>query len=442
MPSRPSTPAEALAFLQSLAPSGVRLGLDRIHAALRALRNPERDFPALHVAGTNGKGSTSAFAASCLTAQGYKVGLYTSPHLERVNERIQIDGVEISDEVFGRRILEVLELYPEALADPAPLTYFEFGTLVALWHFSRERVDVAVLETGLGGRLDATTAAAPAVCAITPVSFDHMDYLGHTLAAIAAEKAGIIKPGVPVVVARQPPEVLAVIEAVAREKGALVAVQDRDFRLEPEPSGTLVYRGTRTSVGQLSLGLKGPHQVQNAAVALACLEHLEVRGLPISQKSVREGLVRAKWPGRLETFEGEPKVVLDGAHNPAGAEALARALDVLYPGQRIHAVFGVLSDKDYRPVLRTLLPRFASVHLTPVPNPRTLAPGRYADEARALCPEVELYASPKAAFTGAVMRAGPGEMVLGTGSLFLVGALRPLAQGRQATRGTARADLD
>src|SRR6478672_353732 len=190
----PTTPAEALQFLNSLAPSGVRLGLDRIQAALRVLKNPERKYPTIHVAGTNGKGSTCAFAASCLVAEGYKTGLYTSPHLIRVNERIKINGEDISDDLLATRILEVLERYPAAAAEPRPLTFFEFGTLVAFWHFAKEQVDVAVIEVGLGGRLDATTACWPSVTAVTPISFDHMDYLGHTLAAIAAEKAAIFKP--------------------------------------------------------------------------------------------------------------------------------------------------------------------------------------------------------------------------------------------------------
>ncbi len=426
------TRAEALAFFEGLAPSGVRLGLDRIHVALSALKHPEGDYPALHVAGTNGKGSTCAFAASCLAAQGYKVGLYSSPHLERVNERFRINGEEISDELLAQRILEVLALYPEATGDPAPLTYFEFGTIVALWHFAREKVDVAVLETGLGGRLDATTAARPVVTAITPVSFDHMDYLGQTLAAIAAEKAGVIKPGVPVVSAQQPPEVLEVLERVAREQGAKLALEGRDFRIESDESTapkTFVYRGMRTVVPDLRLGLRGSHQVQNAAVALACLELLEDRGLNLSQESARAGLAVARWPGRLESFEDHPTVVLDGAHNPDGARALRGALDELYADRRVHLVFGVLGDKDHRPMIRTLMPRCASVHLTPVPSPRSLAPERYADEVRELCPEVDLYASPREALKGARARAHPGDVVVGAGSLFLVGALRTLLLG-------------
>ena len=204
------TPQEGLAHFAGLSPSSIKMGLERVLQALAQLGHPERKFPALHVAGTNGKGSTCAIAASCLM-QKYRTGLYTSPHLIRPNERIQLDGVEIDDDTFGRRIAEVVEI----LGTDHELTYFEFGTVVAFWHFAQERVDVAVLEVGLGGRLDATTACVPLVTTITAIDFDHMEYLGNTLAAIAGEKAGIIKPGVPVISSAQEAEALEVIERVA-----------------------------------------------------------------------------------------------------------------------------------------------------------------------------------------------------------------------------------
>jgi dihydrofolate synthase/folylpolyglutamate synthase len=423
----PRTPEEAVALLASLAPAGVRMGLERIHEALRAIKNPERAYPALHVAGTNGKGSTCVFAATCLATQGYKVGLYTSPHLVRVNERIRINGVEISDALLGQRILEVVALYPQAALSPPPLTYFELGTLVALWHFAQERVDVAVLETGLGGRLDATTAARPAVTAITPISFDHMDTLGYSLAAIAQEKAGIFKPGVPAVVARQPPQVLQVLEQRAREVGAPLRLEERDFRFEPEPgegAKTYTYRGMRTSVPKLWPGLRGAHQVQNAAVALACLELLEDRGLKISQENARAGLAATEWPGRLEDLGGSPTVLLDGAHNPGGVGALVAALDELYAGRAVHLVFGVLGDKDYREMMRRLFPRVASVDATPVRSPRSLDPVKYAEEGRSYCPQMEVHASVAEALAAARRRAGPKDLILCAGSLFLIGEVR------------------
>jgi dihydrofolate synthase/folylpolyglutamate synthase len=422
--SLPRTPQEALAYLASLSPSSIKLGLERVHAALEALGHPERRFRALHVAGTNGKGSTCAFSATALRAAGHKVGLYTSPHLMRVNERFQVDGADISDEVLGRRILEVLARYPDAAHGPGLLTYFEFGTVVALWHFAQEGVDVAVLETGLGGRLDATNATSPIVTAITPISFDHMEYLGHTLGAIAGEKAGILKPGVPVVVSRQEPEALEAISRVAGQVGAPILLEGRDFSLEPGPEGGFVYRGPDRTLEGLSLSLRGPHQAQNAAVALAALGQLHLRGVPVPNEAARLGLATARWPGRMEELSSQPAVVLDGAHNPSGVAVLLASLDALYPGRRVHAVFGVVADKDRAPMMRALFPRCASVHLTPLDTPRSLAPEKYVDEARALCADVRTYATLGEALAGARGLAAPEDVVLCTGSLFLVGAAR------------------
>ncbi len=420
----PRTPDEALDFLARLNPSVIKPGLERMLVALEALGHPERRFRSLHVAGTNGKGSTCAFASTALSAAGHRVGLYTSPHLERVTERFQVDGAEIPRELLGRRILEVLERYPEAAGTPAPLTYFEFGTAVAFWHFAQEGVEVAVLETGLGGRLDATNTVAPLVTAITPISFDHMEYLGHTLRAIAGEKAGILKPGVPVAVSRQEPEALDTITHVAGQVGAPMLLEGRDFTLEEGAGGALAYRGPRWSLDGLSLSLRGPHQRQNASVALAALEQLDARGLTVPAAASKAGLATARWPGRLEEVGRQPIVLLDGAHNPGGVAVLLASLNALYPGRRIHAVFGVVADKDRAPMMRALFPRCASVHLTPLDTPRSLAPERYREEARALCADVRAHANLDDALAGATALAMEGDVVLCTGSLFLVGAAR------------------
>jgi dihydrofolate synthase/folylpolyglutamate synthase len=341
-----------------------------------------------------------------------------------VNERFQVDGADISDELLGRRILEVLERYPDAAYAPGLLTYFEFGTVVALWHFAQEGVGVAVLETGLGGRLDATNATAPLVTAITPISFDHMEYLGHTLGAIAGEKAGILKPGVPVVVSRQEPEALEAISRVAGEVGAPMLLEGRDFAVEMGPDGGLAYRGPDRTLEGLSLSLRGPHQVQNAAVALAALGQLHLRGVSVPHEAAWLGLATARWPGRMEELSRQPAVVLDGAHNPAGVAVLLASLEALYPGRRVHAVFGVVADKDRALMMRALFPRCASIHLTPLETPRSLAPEMYLDEARALCADVRPYATLDEALAGARGLAAPEDVVLCTGSLFLVGAAR------------------
>ena len=371
------------------------MGLERVVVALEKLGNPQTDFPALHVAGTNGKGSTCAIAASCLR-QRYKTGLYTSPHLVRPNERIQIDGVEIDDDTFGRRIAEVIAV----LGVNHELTYFEFGTIVAFWHFAQEGVEIAVIETGLGGRLDATTACRPLVTCVTPIDFDHMEYLGHSLAQIAGEKAGIFKPGVPIVLAAQRPEALAVLDRPGAK------LEGRDFFRVPSKE----------------LHLRGAHQQQNLAVAMACLDALT--RFPLSDEERRAGVSQARWPGRLEEFPGEPPVILDGAHNTSGVEALVKALDDVYPNRPVHLVFGVFADKDSEPMMRRLFPRVDALYLTPVGSPRSKAPQSYVDLARSLNTNVTVYGGAEAALEAARARVPSGGIVVIAGSLFLVGQVR------------------
>jgi len=427
----PQTPEQGLEFLSTFSPSQIRLGLERIDRALEFLGHPERNFTIVQVAGTNGKGSTCAFIASCLAAADYRVGLYTSPHLVRVNERYRINGREISDELLGQRVLEVAERYPEIGADPPPLTYFELGTLVALWHFARERVQVGVLETGLGGRLDATTATRPAVTAITPISFDHLDYLGNTLEEIAHEKAGILKPNIPVIVSRQPPEAFRVVADRAQQLAAPLYQEGRDFDLGQEPGGALVYRGIHGSLSRIVLGLKGRHQWQNAAVALACLELLRERGFRVSPEQLRPGLRDPRWPGRLEQLGSEPALILDGAHNPAGIDALVAALEELVPHRRIHLVFGVLRDKQWRAMISRLFPLCASVQLVAVPSPRSLQPWEYLSEAKQLCSQCEISSSPAEALAAVERRASRADIILCAGSLYLVGSVRDLLEQRR-----------
>jgi dihydrofolate synthase/folylpolyglutamate synthase len=415
---------DSVAFLHSLPPSTIRLGLDRVAQALADLGHPELKYKTVHVAGTNGKGSTCAFISRALHAHGHRVGLYTSPHLQSFNERIQIDGRPISDELLARRLDEVLQRYSRSGERPFPLTHFELGTLAALHHFAEERVDIAVLETGLGGRLDATNCCRPEVTAITPISFDHMEFLGKTLAAIAGEKAGILKSGTPAIFSRQPDEALAALQSAAKAVGVAPLVEGRDFELDAAMS----YRGRRWTLSNVQLSLRGSHQRQNAGVALAVLEALADR-VPVSKESALEGLRTANWPGRLEELGRYPTVVLDGAHNPAGAEALPTALETLYAGRRIHAVFSVLADKDWEQIASRVFPRCASLQLCPVQSPRALQPKDYAEKAATLCPEVHLYRDVKGALEGARRMAAKEDVVLCTGSLMLVGAVYDLVVG-------------
>jgi dihydrofolate synthase / folylpolyglutamate synthase len=426
-----STPAEALAFLHSRSPSTVVLGLERMRAALEELGHPERRMPAVHVAGTNGKGSTCAMVDAMLRAAGYRVGLYTSPHLVRFNERIKLGGEDISDAVLGRRLLQVLHRAPTA----EDLTYFELGTLVAFFHFAEEGVDFAVLETGLGGRLDATATCLPCATAVTALGLDHTELLGDTLPAIAREKAGIFRPGVAAVVAKQEEEAAEVLRAEAARVGAPLLREGEDFTLALE-GGQLVYRHAARRLEGLVLGLAGAHQRQNAAVALALLDVLEDAGADVSLEARRAGLREVRWPGRLEEVHGAPLVLLDGAHNPAGVEVLRRALDTTYAGRRIHLVFGAVRDKAVGAMLAQLLPRMASCTLTPLDTPRSFEPRDFLALARGHCAEVHLAASPKEALQEALARAGKEDVVLAAGSLYLVGALKAHLEGAQVPART------
>jgi dihydrofolate synthase / folylpolyglutamate synthase len=421
---RPKSTAEALALFEALPLSDIKPGLERMQFALEALEHPEKKFKAIHVAGTNGKGSTCAFLESCLRASGTKVGLYTSPHLMKVNERFKLSGVDVSDDALGEAVMEILSRVPETLK----LTYFELGTLAAFWLFARERVDVAVIETGLGGRLDATATCKPIVTAVTSIAFDHMDWLGNSLEAIATEKAGIFRVGVPAVVARQSKEAMDALERVAREVQAPLSVEGQDFRLEvKEGRPGLTWTGRRRTLDGLALGLKGPHQIQNAAVALATLEATEGALPPVPAEAIARGLDETRWPCRLEEVGEDPLVVLDGAHNPQGAQALKAALDGLYGTRPVHLVFGVLSDKEWKPMVRALFPRAVHVHLCTVPGARGLAAREIAQEGQGLSPEITVHTTPRVALAAARASARrEAAMVVACGSLYLMGDLRQM----------------
>ena len=427
-----STPEQALAFLHSRSPSTVVLGLERMQTALAELGHPERRLPAVHVAGTNGKGSTCAMVDAVLRKAGFRVGLYTSPHLVLFNERIRLDGEDISDGVLGRRLLQVLQRAPTA----KELTYFELGTLVAFWHFAEEAVDFAVLETGLGGRLDATSTCLPLATAVTALGLDHTELLGDSLSAIAREKAGIFRAGVPAVVARQEAEAEAVLHQEAARVGAPLLREGVDFALAWEGPELVFTQGARRLSG-LRLGLAGEHQRHNAALALCLLDVLQEEGAAISEEARREGLRTVRWPGRLEEVPGAPLLLLDGAHNPQGVEALLTALDTTYVGRRVHLVFAAVRDKEVGQMLARLLPRMASATFTPLPNTsRGLLPEDYLALAQQTLAEVHLAESPAAALEEVVARAAKEDVVLVAGSLYLVGAVKAHLEGAQAPART------
>jgi dihydrofolate synthase/folylpolyglutamate synthase len=390
-------------YLDSLEPLGMRFGLERVERALDALGHPERAFPILQVGGTNGKGSTCAMAAAALRAAGHRTGLYVSPHLVRFNERIQVDGRPIDDGALEAATAEIRRACPwhEAGAPEDRLTYFEFATLLAFLHFARIRVDVAVVEVGLGGRLDATTAATPRVTAVARIGLDHVQLLGDSVESIAREKAGIFKPGVPAVVhAAQPPGALEALRVEAGRRGA------------PFHVAAARWEGP--------VGLPGPHQRGNAALAAAALRLLDAAGVRAPEEAVAEGIASALWPGRLETVQG---ILLDGAHNPDGAAALAAALPVLHPGRAVELVFGVLADKDHVGMIAALAPAVRRFHLVAPASPRARAPADYRELVARRAP-VDVHGSVEEAIACAREAARDGALVCVAGSLYLVGAAR------------------
>jgi dihydrofolate synthase/folylpolyglutamate synthase len=396
-------------YLAGLHPLAIRFGLERMQRALDALGHPERAYEVLHVGGTNGKGSTCAMAAAALRAAGHRVGLYTSPHLVRFNERIEVDGAPISDAALGAAVAEIRNActWHDRGAEGDRLTYFEFATLVGLLHLAREGVRVAVVEVGLGGRFDATNAILPRVTAIARIGLDHTQLLGDTVEQIAFEKAGIFKPGVAAVVhANQPPGALETLRAEALRRGAPFAVAGGDW---PGP-----------------VALAGPHQRGNAGLAAAALRQLARAGVPVPEEAIASGIATARWPGRLEEVGG---VLLDGAHNPDGAAALAAALGTLHPGRPVELVFGVLSDKDQVGMLRALAPAARRLHVVAPATPRARPAAEVAKLAASLRADAHAHASTADALACARRAAADGALVCVAGSLYLVGEARALLAG-------------
>jgi dihydrofolate synthase/folylpolyglutamate synthase len=417
---------------------GVKLGLDRMFAALALLGDPHLCAPVLHVAGTNGKGSTCAFAAAALQAARLRVGLYTSPHLVHFCERIRIDGAPISEERAAALLGAILQRVPWALAggpggasDGDGLTFFELATLMGFLAFAEAGVSAMVVEVGLGGRLDATNVVRPLACAIAPLGLEHQEYLGETLAAIAAEKAGIIKAGAPVATAAQPPEAGPVVEEAAARAGVALWRPGREYDFGGVPGGPMRYHGPRWSL-EAPLALAGAHQRGNAALACALLEAAAGRGLPVGPREAARGLSQASWPGRLQRVSERPLLLIDGAHNPHAARALVASLPELLEGRALQLVFGTLADKDAEAMLRALLPLCSGVHLCPPASPRAASPQALAGLARKLAPRTAVAEYQRAAEALAAARAdaGPGGAVLCCGSLYLAGELLELVEGR------------
>lgn len=411
----------SLDYLYGLQRFGIKLGLENIRELLRRLGHPERSFRIIHVAGSNGKGSVCATLAEILHQGGYATGRYTSPHLHSFTERIQINGEPISE-------LEVAELTAEirAVASGIAVTFFEFTTALALLYFARRRVDWVVLEVGMGGRLDATNAVTPELCLITPICFDHAEHLGPDLATIAGEKAGILKPGVPVVIGRQPEGALRVLLQRAAAQDAAVTLLERDLQLSSQ-GASWSYHGPSWQLAGLVPGLRGGHQLDNMALAVAALELLQARGLQLPEAAVRRGLARVRWPGRLEWWQDRFEVLLDGAHNQGGAQVLAAYLKTLEV-KGIHWVVGLKADKRPEDLLGPLLPLVTALYCTTPPVDAAIDPAVLVAQAVAAGLPAGSYPDTAAALTAALARRREGEIILVAGSLFLVAAAREALQ--------------
>ena len=399
------TYSEAIQFLYQLQMFGARFGLETTRRMAALVGNPQEQLRFIHVAGTNGKGSTCAMLESIYRHAGLRVGLFTSPHLVSFAERMQVNRQLIPEAGVARLVEELRPLLKEFPAD-APPTMFEVVTVMALRWFAEQRCDLVIWETGLGGRLDSTNIVTPLASVITNIDFDHQQWLGDTLEKIAAEKAGIIKPGVPVITAAEPGRGLEVIQETARQMNApLTHLASVDSSLIPHPS---------------SLPLRGAHQQMNAGVAIATVQALAEK-IPVSEAALSEGLRSVWWPGRMQLAKlptGQT-VLLDGAHNAASAGALRDAIAKEFAGERLTLILGVLADKDWEIIARTLAPLAGRILAVPVNSERTLAPERLV--------EACLHASPSAAVEAcvslaeALARAPNDSFLLITGSLYLVG---------------------
>lgn len=423
--------AEAWEFLDNLQFFKIKLGLDSMTLFMERLGRPQSEVACIHIAGTNGKGSVAATLLAILSRAGYKVGVYTSPHLSSVRERFRINGSFISQEEFARhasRIVDALE--------GEQITYFEFTTALAFLWFAEQQVDFVLLEVGMGGRLDATNIVTPLVSVITNIAMDHEDYLGATLADIAREKAGIIKAGIPVVSGVSEPSAAAVVQQVASSVQAPLYRLGADFAVVKSGDDNLIYNGMAGSYAGLQLGLRGGYQIDNTGLALAALEVLAERAGLVSEEVVRVALPEVRWPGRLEFFPGcnllgrQRAVLLDGAHNPAGVESLTVALGSDFRYGKLIMVWASMGDKDFQTCVKQVVPICHRMIFTRPESTRSATPEQLLlalpEGARAKC---LASASVPEALTLAFDLAGPADLICVAGSLYLVGMARSILVG-------------
>ncbi|NKB81700.1 MAG: bifunctional folylpolyglutamate synthase/dihydrofolate synthase [Nitrospirales bacterium] len=424
------SPPLSIESLFALRTHGIKLGLDTIQRLLVRLNHPQLQFVTLHIGGTNGKGSTAAITASILQAAGYRVGLYTSPHLIDFRERIRVQGRWIPED----RVFALMERIQSIVPTDVTPTFFEFTTAMAFQYFAEEQVEVAVVEVGMGGRFDATNVVDPMGVVITNVGLDHEAYLGQTLADIAYEKAGIVKPHVPLIAGPMDEDAWNVVQKKVLETQSPGFHCGVDFSVLPDKTRGFHYQGLSHVFEGLSCALDGAHQWNNAGCALALLEIGMTQGLQISEEAIRTGLSSVAWEGRLETIFSDPRILLDGAHNPAAAQALARFLRDTCCGQwprKIILGVSMMKDKDHSGFLKTLVPLAEHVLLIGMDSARgataqMLFDEIHADSLRDVAGSVSCVSGPGEALVLARDLAGPQDRICFTGSLFLVGSIKNL----------------
>lgn len=394
---------------------GIKLGLATIKNILSALHNPQNNYSCIHVAGTNGKGSVASALASILQEAGYKTGLFTSPHLVTFNERIRINNHLISNKMVVESYNAVKKVH-QGSREP---TFFEFSTAMALYVFSKEKVDWAVIETGMGGRLDATNIIKPAISIITNISIEHKAYLGNTIEKIAGEKGGIIKRGVPVITGAKQKNAISVLKKIAGEKRAPFYLYGKDFKRRNKGE-SFTYYGIENLWPGMQTGLAGSHQIENAALALAACEMLG-RKINLPVEKIRNGLLKINWPGRLEVVSASPYIILDGAHNLGASRTLSRFLSEKFKSRKITVITGMLDDKPYPAMLKNILSAASRAILTKPVIDRALEPETLYEASKGIIKNIKIIPDVKDAIDYAVRTASKNEVICITGSLYVVG---------------------
>jgi dihydrofolate synthase/folylpolyglutamate synthase len=407
---------EALGYLYSLQKYGIKFGLSKTSNLLQGLGNPETHGRFVHIGGTNGKGSVAAFLSSILQESGYRVGLYTSPHLVSFTERMQINGRPVSK----AEVVDLTSRLRQVIAPEEPPTFFEAVTAMALDYFRRQNTDLTIVEVGLGGRLDATNVITPLLSIITNISMEHQEFLGRTLAEVASEKAGIIKPNVPLLTGARQTAVRGLFESICRERKAPFYRLGRDYTFRTTWQGLQV-KGPDFHLRNLELSLAGRHQGRNAALALAAADLLTGRGFPSRTDDRRNGLKGTVWPGRMHILSRRPIILLDGGHNPAALKALADSVQNGLQYRRLILVLGIMADKDAGSILKNILPLADQVICTRPEYDRALDPGILAEGASRWTGNVQAIAPLEAALSRARQLASPEDCIVVTGSLFTVG---------------------